>query len=532
MAPPAWRGALPITYHIGPGPARVHLKLAFDWKLVPAYNVIAKLRGKELPDQWIVRGNHHDAWVNGASDPVSGMVAVMEEARAIGELAKSGWRPRRTIVFAGWDGEEPGLLGSTEWVEDHAAGARRRRRSPTSTPTATPAASSASADRTRSSGSSTRWRATSTDPKKGISVGDRRLATAMSRGRSPSARTLARDKRLFAIEALGSGSDYTPFLQHLGIASLNIGFGGEGDYGQYHSIYDSIDHYVRFMDPDFAYGVALAKVGGRAVLRLSEADLLPFEFERQSTRGAGLRRGHREARPTRCAARPSSTTAASTTACSRRSASPYRHGGRAEAKKDAVPAFDFAPLKQCGRRGCRWRRDASARRRPRRSPRGSPVPAATLAQANEVLFKAERALTRAGGPAAPALVQAPGLRARASTPATASRRCRRCARRSSSGRGTRRRRRFRWSRETLERYAAEVERAAGLLEAADRRATRASVVDRQHPVERDLRPLLRLGRHDDPVVDLALRAGSRESTAGDSATPGTSSSRGSRTGRA
>ncbi len=120
VAPEEWTGGLPITYHLGPGAARVRLKLKFNWDLKPAYNVIAKLEGNERPDQWIVRGNHHDAWVFGAADPVSGMVAVLEEARAVGALAKTGWRPKRTLVYAGWDAEEPGLLGSVEWAETHA----------------------------------------------------------------------------------------------------------------------------------------------------------------------------------------------------------------------------------------------------------------------------------------------------------------------------------------------------------------------------------------------------------------------------
>src|SRR2546421_7040438 len=120
MAPEDWRGALPIPYHLGPGPAVVHLKLEFNWNMVPAYDVIAKIRGSERPDEWIIRGNHYDAWVNGASDPISGLVAEMEEARGLGELLKTGWKPKRTIVYAAWDGEEPGLLGSTEWVETHA----------------------------------------------------------------------------------------------------------------------------------------------------------------------------------------------------------------------------------------------------------------------------------------------------------------------------------------------------------------------------------------------------------------------------
>src|SRR6185295_454173 len=120
VAPEAWRGSLPITYHLGPGPAKVRLKLEFNWNLVPLYNVIARMAGSERPDQWVIRGNHHDAWVNGAEDPVSGLVAMMEEARAFGELRKTGWKPRRTIVFCAWDGEEEGLIGSTEWAELHA----------------------------------------------------------------------------------------------------------------------------------------------------------------------------------------------------------------------------------------------------------------------------------------------------------------------------------------------------------------------------------------------------------------------------
>ena len=255
----------------------MRLRSKFDWKLVPAYNVIATLRGAELPDQWIVRGNHHDAWVNGASDPVSGMVALMEEARAIAELVKSGFKPQRTLVFAGWDAEEPGLLGSTEWVEDKAAelsarvvayvnsdsnGARFPRRRRLSQPRA--ARERDRAGRAGSADEDERGRACA------------RAHDPQRHGRRSQGG--ARPARPSPIAALGSGSDYTPFLQHLGIASLNLGFGGEGDYGQYHSIYDSFDHYTRFMDPDFAYGVALAKVAGRAVLRLSEADMLPFEF--------------------------------------------------------------------------------------------------------------------------------------------------------------------------------------------------------------------------------------------------------------
>ena len=276
MAPEGWRGALPLPYHLGPGPAKVHLKLEFDWQLVPAHDVIARLPGSERPDEWIVRGNHHDGWVNGASDPLSGMVAVLAEAKAVGELAKAGFRPKRTIVYAGWDGEEPGLLGSTEWVETHAAelGAKA----------AVYINSDGNSRGLLSVGGSHSLETfvnevarDVVDPEKGVSVGERLLASRILEG-SAEERREVREKKTFRLDPLGSGSDYTPFLQHVGVAALNFGYDGEGDYGQYHSIYDSFDHYVRFMDPDFSYGVTLAKTGGRLTLRLASADVLPFDY--------------------------------------------------------------------------------------------------------------------------------------------------------------------------------------------------------------------------------------------------------------
>jgi N-acetylated-alpha-linked acidic dipeptidase len=276
MAPEAWRGALPIPYHLGPGPARVRLKLEFDWKLVPAYDVIARLPGAERPDQWILRGNHHDAWVNGADDPVSGLVAMLEEARVIGELARSGWRPKRSIVYAAWDAEEPGLLGSTEWAEAHAEELGRH---------AVVYVNSDSNGRgfLGVGGSHTLERFVNEvardvrDPQTGVTAAERARAVRILRAAGDERRE-ARERKDLRISALGSGSDYTPFLQHLGIASLNVGYGGEDGGGSYHSIYDSFDHYTRFGDPGFDYGVALAQTAGRIVLRLADADVVPFEF--------------------------------------------------------------------------------------------------------------------------------------------------------------------------------------------------------------------------------------------------------------
>jgi N-acetylated-alpha-linked acidic dipeptidase len=276
VAPTDWRGALPITYHLGAGPARVHLKLEFDWKLVPAYDVIARLRGSDLADEWIIRGNHHDGWVHGALDPLSGQVAMLEEARGVAELAKSGWRPRRTLIYCAWDAEEPGLLGSTEWVETHLAELREH------------AAVYINSDSTLRgflgvSGSHTLERMVTEvardveDPERGVTVLQRLVAAEVTTAESVEKQKEARDRALIRIDALGSGSDFTPFLQHAGIASLDVGYGGEGEYGVYHSMYDSFDHFTRFCDPKFDYELVQAKTTGRMMLRLGNSDFLPFE---------------------------------------------------------------------------------------------------------------------------------------------------------------------------------------------------------------------------------------------------------------
>ncbi|APQ16350.1 M28 family peptidase [Maribacter hydrothermalis] len=276
VAPDSWRGGLPITYHIGPGPAKVHLKLAFDWKLVPAHNVIATLKGSEFPDQWVMRGNHHDAWVHGANDPISGMVALMEEARAIGELAKKGQKPKRTLVFCAWDAEEPGLIGSTEWVEDHKKELQEKVVAYINT--------DGNGRGFLGAGGSHSLQAmvsevanTVEDPQTKVSVKERRIAANMVNGGDES----------FELYALGSGSDYTPFIQHAGIAALNLGFGGENGGGEYHTIYDTYPHYKRFKDPDFAYGVALANTAGLITLRLANADVIPLNFSQWHTTVSG-----------------------------------------------------------------------------------------------------------------------------------------------------------------------------------------------------------------------------------------------------
>jgi N-acetylated-alpha-linked acidic dipeptidase len=275
VVPESWRGGLPITYHFGPGKDKVHLKLAFNWDIKQLYNVIAKLPGSELPDEWIIRGNHHDSWVNGAADPISGTVSELEEARAISELVKKGFKLKRTLVYCAWDGEEPGLLGSTEWTEDHQAELRKKAVFYLNT-------DGSSRGFIFASGSHSlepffnEIANDVIDPQTGVSIKERAYALSMVTAQKSLRGELAGNKNI-KLGALGAGSDWSGFLQFLGIASLNIGFGGEGNGGEYHSIYDSYDHFVRFTDPGFRYEVALAETAGRAMMRMANADVLPFD---------------------------------------------------------------------------------------------------------------------------------------------------------------------------------------------------------------------------------------------------------------
>jgi N-acetylated-alpha-linked acidic dipeptidase len=285
VVPPPWRGALPITYHFGPGPAKVHLAISSDWGMKTLYDVIATIPGAQKADEWIVRGNHRDGWVFGAWDPLSGQVAMLAEAKAIGDLLKTGWRPQRTLVYASWDGEEPGLLGSTEWAETHAEELQRKAvlylNSDENSRGFLSAGGSHSLQRLLNDvGLSVK------DPETGVSSLARLRARIMvlgyEKGASAEEKSVARAAVSGAdvpIEALGSGSDFTPFMQHLGITTLSIEYGGESDQGGvYHSDYDTFEHYVRFGDPQFAYGVAEAQTVGHAVLRFAQADVLPLQF--------------------------------------------------------------------------------------------------------------------------------------------------------------------------------------------------------------------------------------------------------------
>ena len=276
VAPELWRGALPFTYHIGPGTAKARLKVEMDNGTHPLYDVIVRIPGSDLPDEWVLYGNHHDAWVHGASDPASGAAALLETARSLSELSKQGWKPKRTILLALWDGEEFGLVGSTEWVEKHADELKKKL-------VVYMNSDSNGKGRLGIGGSHTLEEFIAEvardikDPITGKPLSETPRAPAATKP----------DDGKYHISALGSGSDYTSFLQHLGIASLNLGFGGEGGGGVYHSDYDSFYWYSHFSDTNFTYGKTLSQVTGTIVMRMGDAPLLPFEFGRFTSTVSG-----------------------------------------------------------------------------------------------------------------------------------------------------------------------------------------------------------------------------------------------------
>jgi N-acetylated-alpha-linked acidic dipeptidase len=392
VAPERWRGALPLTYHVGPGPAVVHLKLEFNWDIKPAYNVIARLEGAELPDQWVMRGNHHDAWVNGAADPISGMVALLEEARMVGALAKAGKRPRRSVLYAAWDAEEPGLIGSTEWVEDHAGELRQKLVAYINTDAYARGFLAAGGSHSLEAMFAEIAEAVP-DPLTGIALAARERAWRLLKG-SKQQKKEAEDSALYRLRALGSGSDYSPFLQHLGIAAFNLSFLEEAAGGSYHSIYDSYDHYTRFMDPGFIYGVALSKVAGRVTLRLANADLLPFEFAGFArTLGVYMEQIEKLAEETREATeKHNKNVEGGVFAAFADPTKPFVE----VAPKDTVPAFDFTALKSAiekvheaaDKYGDTYMRFAAG---------GFDTPPEARAAIDQMLYLSERALTEASG---------------------------------------------------------------------------------------------------------------------------------------
>ncbi|MBT5873438.1 MAG: M28 family peptidase [Candidatus Latescibacteria bacterium] len=353
VAPSDWRGGLPMTYHVGPGPSKIRLTLKFDWAISPVYNVIARIEGSTFPDEWVIYGNHHDAWVNGASDPTSGNVALMEVGRAFGALLKEGWRPKRTIVLTSWDAEEWGLIGSTEWAEKHQVELREKAVAYINT-------DSNGKGWLNAGGSHSLERFVTevardvTDPKTGDSVLDAAKKRRQSQAGSEEKKTEIAERSTLAIGALGSGSDYTVFIDFLTIASLNMGYGGASPGGVYHSAYDSFDWYTKYSDTTFEYGRALSQTTGTAVMRLASASVLPFSFsESVSTIGGYVDEIE------------------------------VVHKGIADA-----PALDFAALRSAvdsyGAAASRYESAMNS------AGMKSPGPSAMLARVNQLLYKTER----------------------------------------------------------------------------------------------------------------------------------------------
>ena len=273
-----WKGALPLTYHVGPGPAVARLALEYDWEIRPFSNVVATIPGCVWPDQWVLYGNHHDAWVNGAQDPISGMVALEEAARALATLRADGWCPRRTVVLAGWDAEEWGLLGSVEWGEAHADELREKAVAYLNTDSNSRGWIGLQASHSLEEF----WRQVARDVADPTRADSSVLAAALAHRAAEAGEADAVDGAAveWSVDALGSGSDYTVFIDHLGIASTMLYYGGGTPAGVYHSAYDTYEFYRRFLDPGFDYERLLARTSVTAVLRLADAPVLPFEFGR------------------------------------------------------------------------------------------------------------------------------------------------------------------------------------------------------------------------------------------------------------
>ena len=284
-SPREWQGALPFTYHVGPGPARVKMHLKQDYQFRTLWDVIGRVRGSELPDEWVVAGNHRDAWVYGAVDPNSGTAAMLESVHGVGELLKSGWKPKRTMIFASWDGEEEGLMGSTEWAEQHESELANAPAyfnmdvavsGPKFGASAVPSLKQFLRDVAKAVPSPKggtvyeAWR--KVDHPGSLSAQSPAEANDDNR-RAPAASV----KGDVAVGDLGSGSDYSAFQQHLGVPSTDIS--STGPYGVYHSVFDNFAWFKKFGDPDFVYEQQMARVFGLEALRMADADVLPYDYE-------------------------------------------------------------------------------------------------------------------------------------------------------------------------------------------------------------------------------------------------------------
>jgi N-acetylated-alpha-linked acidic dipeptidase len=394
VAPARWRGGLAISYHLGPGPAKVHLRLKFNWDMKQINDVIARIPGASEPDEWVIRGNHYDAWVNGAQDPGSGMSAEMEEARSLGELLKSGWKPKRTILYCAWDAEEPGLIGSTEWVETHADELRAHAVAYINSDSNSRGYLNATGSHSLESFVNQVARDIN-DPEKNISVWRRAQLKHIADAPSADERDRLRSKATWPIDALGSGSDYTAFLDFAGIASVNLAYGGESEGGIYHSIYDDFYWFTHFNDGSFAYGRALAQTAGTAAMRLADADLLPFNFSDLSSTVRGYisdleRLAENQSNQIRERNRQISEGVFSATSDPKRPLVP-------PVPEAVPPHLNFAPLQNAmdalNRSADRYQRAYTQAEQ----NGGAALSRASLAQVNQRLLESERALTDPNG---------------------------------------------------------------------------------------------------------------------------------------
>jgi N-acetylated-alpha-linked acidic dipeptidase len=280
IAPENWRGGLPIAYHVGPGPAKVHLKVSSNWDMKPIYDVIGTLHGSD-DGQWVVRGNHFDAWVNGAEDPISGQSALIEEARMLGELHRQGWVPKRTIIYCAWDGEEPGLLGSVEWVETHVDELKKHAVAYINSDSNGRGFIDTGGTQDLESFISSVAREIQ-DPETKMTAFERAHLESIASAKNADERKELRSRNNLVVDALGDGSDFTAFQDFAGISTLSVEYGGEEDGTQYHSIYDDFYWYTHFVDTDFVYGRALSQTIGTAMMRLADADLIPVDYSAQA----------------------------------------------------------------------------------------------------------------------------------------------------------------------------------------------------------------------------------------------------------
>ncbi len=283
-SPREWQGSLPFTYHVGPGPSRLKVHLKQDYQFRTLWDVIGRVQGSELPEQWVVAGNHRDAWVYGAVDPNSGTAAMLESVHGVGALLKSGWKPKRTMVFCSWDGEEEGLMGSTEWVEQHEVELRNAPAyfnvdvgvsGPKFGASAVPSLKQFLRDITKAV----------PNPKGGTVYEAWQKASQPEASTQSPGESVADNRRQPMVQVkgdvpvgdLGSGSDYTAFLQHLGVPSTDVS--SSGPYGVYHSVFDNFAWFKKFGDPDFVYEQEMARIFGVEAIRMADADVLPYDYD-------------------------------------------------------------------------------------------------------------------------------------------------------------------------------------------------------------------------------------------------------------